>query len=403
MYWLGTSTIPAFPAWCDMTTSGGGWTRVMYKLAGDGTALRVDSAVGTPGSTVVNNKLSSDQINAILGGAPYEAMAYRVASNEYFRTNGNIKSFNWSTLDSNDSWASSACTPGSSIYRSTDGATFTPYNTAAVPYAMISDCTSWNKGAYFHWGNGGYRLRAFIKTESEASGYDFNESRNSSSAWLVRPAVVVGTSTAPAGASCNAAKTAGLRKGDGLYWIQPSGQAATQVWCDMTTDSGGWTLVTEYLNGANGNGVSLLAGAENATELTNDSVAGRAKFADAFINALPWTSYRIDLAGDPTRQIRTDNRFTVQWNAASGAVNGTLNGHNLSWCYGGTPAAGTQCSTLGNTNTYGVSPHEGGLGGHWIHGPTSATIGGFSCGFGGAAETSCSRYSDSFGVRHWVR
>ena len=30
---------------------------------------------------------------------------------------------------------------------------------------------------------------------------------------------------------------------DGIYWIDPLGAAPFEVWCDMTTDTGGWTLV----------------------------------------------------------------------------------------------------------------------------------------------------------------
>lgn len=31
--------------------------------------------------------------------------------------------------------------------------------------------------------------------------------------------------------------------GSGTYRIQPTGQAVTDVWCDMTTDGGGWTFI----------------------------------------------------------------------------------------------------------------------------------------------------------------
>ncbi len=49
-------------------------------------------------------------------------------------------------------------------------------------------------------------------------------------------------------ASCPAADCAtiladGGSMGDGTYWIDPVGAGAYEVWCDMTTDSGGWTLV----------------------------------------------------------------------------------------------------------------------------------------------------------------
>jgi len=85
--------------------------------------------------------------------------------------------------------------------------------------------------------------------------------------------------------SCNAILTADPTSQDGIYYIDPSGLGVISVYCDMTLNDGGWTLV--YINDpSNALSTNNTGQIGNVSNLTSPTGGSSAKFSDAQINAI---------------------------------------------------------------------------------------------------------------------
>jgi len=107
-----------------------------------------------------------------------------------------------------------------------------------------------------------------------------------------------GTCTAPVLSSCAALHAAAPSLPSGVYAIDPDGaggRAAFNVYCDMTTDGGGWTY---------GAIVRTTTPSDNRTR-----VAGLTAFGTPVVNRLD-NEYSVNLTGVSFRDIRIDN-FTL--------------------------------------------------------------------------------------------
>ncbi|MFN2548023.1 MAG: fibrinogen-like YCDxxxxGGGW domain-containing protein [Myxococcales bacterium] len=169
-------------------------------------------------------------------------------------------------------------------------------------------------------------------------------------------ALTPGTDPSRAATSCLALHQANPSLPDGAYWINPTGSAPFPVWCDMTTDGGGWTLAVGVAGSTTAhitaNGVSLGG-------LVSTAAAG--KLDDPTINALKSGAdpgFRFT-CGSTTGYFSTSCEFGAR-TAATGSCNEMATafggpfgppGTNAAW-FGLADGAGTLVYAMNSVNGF---------------------------------------------------
>jgi len=160
----------------------------------------------------------------------------------------------------------------------------------------------------------------------------------------------IGSSSDNPGASCSAIKGGGDSIGDGVYWIKLTNYAAAfEIYCDMTTDGGGWILAFKLRNDdgdASPNYYLLVAGGSGRNfplDLSGDFAASNwiegASLSERWalwseIGASEYRGTTLDSSSGRLLDVKkSDNRDSrnMFYCAATGCGNSPSSGYSNSW------------------------------------------------------------------------
>ena len=158
--------------------------------------------------------------------------------------------------------------------------------------------------------------------------------------------------------SCQAILSAGLSNGDGNYWVDPTGAGSFEVYCDMTTDSGGWLL--SYIMCQDGGGDAVAAGLSHATPIT-PTTSPVSSIPYATVNAMSPSTIRFtsDFTGGVGYKFDWST-ITSDINSAQILLDGTMTSRDACQAMGSpiSGSSGATCSMLMEHNNGGDETND---------------------------------------------
>ena len=141
-------------------------------------------------------------------------------------------------------------------YLKTDGTGWIPVNFGVVlggsPLTSLPVDPANNVNFYYAYTVSGQTWELFAQTESKKRSIEAAKDGGDNALYYEVGKSVTLAPNRSLGNSCNAIHTSYPNGANGIYWIDPDGAGAEptmNVYCDMVTDGGGWTLVQSTVKG----------------------------------------------------------------------------------------------------------------------------------------------------------